>query len=385
MLHFVLWLSNNNIIVAKILSVLPVYACLFLGLFVLRKEFGYKAMIFWDILVCSFPYMFRYSVTVRMYSWAVFWTFLAALASWYIVKENSARSWISFTITAIAAAYTHYYAFATAVYLYAILFAVCILKKSSVLWRKFIVSALIAIIAYLPWLFHFLSQTSKVMSVGFWAKETDILVILQQTFNSKYSISWILWLIVLVIFVGIGIYENVRKSGLSSENIWHIGILLAFPIIFCAVYVFSVVCTPIIVARYLLIPLILMILGIAVESVHLNRIFYALLTAFFVFSGIMEYNYQLNLIKQSSYNENIDLIEQGATVCTSNWNAKNILNGIRPDLNVIYCAGQSIEAIEEDAFYIADTYLSDNLQEKSELIGNFIFITDSFAVYYYVE
>lgn len=384
-LYFVSKLSNGNIIAAKLLSVLPVFILLFLGFFILRKEFGYRAMIVWDALVCFFPYMFRYSVTVRMYSWAIFWVALAALSSWYIVKSNSIRSWIFFTITAIAAAYTHYYAFATAAFMYIILFAVCLVKKDAVQWRKFIVSAVVAIVAYLPWLFHFLSQTSKVVSAGFWAKETDILVILQQTFNSKYSISWVLWLITFVILIGIGLYRNIRKNGVSAEGIWHIGMLLAFPIIFGAVYVFSLVCTPIIVTRYLLIPLILLILGIAIETTYINKLFYGVLLAFFLFSGVVEYNYQLNLIEESTHNENIDLVEYGAVVCTSSWNTKNILNGIRPDLDVIYCAGQSTEAIEESAFYIADTYLSDSLQENAELIGNFTFITDKFAVYYYEE
>ena len=172
-LHIVYLLFGNNILAFRLCSVVGLALLGIVGYTHIRKEFGEKVGMLFSTLVFFLPTMLMYATEIRMYTWAMLFVTLMCIYAWRLYKgQTQWKNWALFAITALAAAYTHYYGLVTAgvvnVMLAIYLFVQCMQKKQFLKDMKcFILTGIAEIAAYAPWIVCLALQLSQV-SKGFW-------------------------------------------------------------------------------------------------------------------------------------------------------------------------------------------------------------------------
>lgn len=230
-LHIAYLLFGSNIYIYRILSMIPIAILGILGYTHIKKDFGNKVGLLFSFFVFFLPINSIYSGEIRMYTWAMLLVSLMAIYAYRIYKNSLQlqehltekekiinpqafyKNWILFAIFSLTASYTHYYGLATAGIINLILFIYLIVNqiklhksenkyikegkeelqearkeksKLNILNLKcFIVSAIIQIALYLPWLIYLLIQFQTV-SRGFWIK-TPSLELLLQIFTFQFT------------------------------------------------------------------------------------------------------------------------------------------------------------------------------------------------------
>ena len=211
---------------------------------------GREAYNIWLMFLVGMANMLYYGIEIRMYSWGMFFvleTFLFGYALIYD-KDHEKKNWIGFTVFAALSSYTHYYACLAAVIIYFIVLAYCI--KEDGFWKKWIISALICIVCYIPWLIVFLNQFGEVRG-EYWIPEitfASIVEIYQFYFEPRMETLHINLVVGLILLVGVmalwmigGIRKSFVKNGVSI-----------FLISMVVTVLISVMVKPILVPRYLM-------------------------------------------------------------------------------------------------------------------------------------
>ncbi|MCH5257284.1 MAG: hypothetical protein J1D87_08310 [Lachnospiraceae bacterium] len=193
----------DNIVIVKIVSVLPYFLLLFYAVTFLRKRFGIFVSGVFMFCILTMPQLSAYTVEMRMYGWALFFvtaTFFYAYAivcpditdvnidshkdgvkHWSIgnsgiwthrVKSYSAKNYVAIVLYGLAAAYTQYFACIAVimVYLYLLISSIMQYKAKASINNSSGIKALkcwgicvvISIIGYLPWLFVLMAQISAI-------------------------------------------------------------------------------------------------------------------------------------------------------------------------------------------------------------------------------
>jgi uncharacterized membrane protein len=103
------------------------------------------------------PCAVTYNVEERMYSWAMFFVTLCFYEGYKIISAESTKHWILFTITGLAAAYSHYFAFTAVILVYLCIFVILIHRNKKNIW-KCLCCTTISILGYVPWLLIFIKS-----------------------------------------------------------------------------------------------------------------------------------------------------------------------------------------------------------------------------------
>lgn len=286
MLRLVSGMTGGSLIAMKLLSVAAHMAILMCGLFFVQKQFGLRAMLFFDIFVTVMPGMFTYSVEIRMYEWAMCFVALCGISAYFVMKRGQRRDFRWLCITALLCAYTHYYSLVCAIFIYGILFLWVCFKRDKEMIRAYMFCALITIVGYMPWVPVFLQQTQGVKE-DFWITGKGIYYYLSQMFDSKVPYS--LYVNMLLILGAVVLLMWKRKEMKKDTFFWSLGCTLALPAIFMAVYLFSVFLSPIIVVRYLLIIMMLLALGMSVVCKYIPKPLFCVIMLFYVVCGVVLY------------------------------------------------------------------------------------------------
>lgn len=168
-------ISNNNIIVARLFSCLPLVILSTLGYTHIRKDFGRKVGFLFSFLALFSPACIHYAGELRMYSYAMLFVTIMCIYCYRIIKyEYSIKNWIILSIFSLACAYTHYYGLIIAFIINAGILVYFIIKQVKTKNYKkelisFTIGAICQVVLYMPWLGALLGQT-KVVSEGYWIK-----------------------------------------------------------------------------------------------------------------------------------------------------------------------------------------------------------------------
>lgn len=302
-LHIAYLLFGSNIYIYRIISMIPIAILGILGYTHIRKDFGEKIGLLFSFFVFFLPIISVYSGEIRMYTWAMLFVSLMAIYAYRIYKNNLQskeevtereikkvqnnqqeketkkiakpkgfyKNWILFAIFSLAASYTHYYGLATAGIINLVLlihFIIKIIKahkknekdKINILNLKcFIVSAVIQIALYLPWLLYLLIQFQTV-SKGFWIENPSIELWLQififqftgnlDTIFLKQELAFIFSIILFAYAIGTMIYAIVKQKDNNSNKpgLLAIGI---YAVVTICIFIISLK-VPILYARYFL-------------------------------------------------------------------------------------------------------------------------------------
>lgn len=175
LLHIINLIFGNQIVLYRLLSVLAICVLGILGLTHIRKDFGPKVGLLFSFFVYFLPVNLVYAGEIRMYSLAMLFVTLIAIYAYRIYKngnEKQIKNWVLFGIFSLASCYTHYYALVAAGLVNIALFIYFVrqsVKEKKVTYnlKAFLITAVIQIIGFLPWLICMLIKISN-MTGGFW-------------------------------------------------------------------------------------------------------------------------------------------------------------------------------------------------------------------------
>lgn len=277
MIKIIMMITNGSIICVRLLSSVPLVLMGILGYTHIRKDFGEKTGILFTFFSFFFPPFLVYACEIRMYTWAMLFVTIMIIYAYRILKGSGKinKDWIIFSIFSLASAYTHYYALAIAFVVNLGLFIYFIRKsiknrskKGSFYIENFkrsLISAILQIIGYMPWLVVLMGQVSSTDS--FWIGAPDFFDILEFQFTGNlgdlhYVPSYISWPFT-IIFVAYIIYMfkknwNKEKTKPAKLALWlYIAVVIFVGII-------SIIKVPILFARYFFTMLGLVILMISI-------------------------------------------------------------------------------------------------------------------------
>ena len=151
-------LTNHNIFLARLFSLIALMIILLIGATFVKKNFGQKSMLFYLAIIYLNPFMLQKSTEIRMYCWATAFTLLSGVFCYKLLNESNRKNWIYFTFFSLLAAYTHYYAVLTMVFLYLGLLFYYLGTHSWKAVKNWIICSLVTIMAYLPFLIIAIAQ-----------------------------------------------------------------------------------------------------------------------------------------------------------------------------------------------------------------------------------
>ena len=102
-------LFGESLQVQKIVTLIPMSLTLALGAGKLRKQFGFLTGLFYIWIAGCIPCTMEFAVQVRMYSMALLAVTCCGIYAWECWKEGKKSQWAGLALSALAAAYLHYF------------------------------------------------------------------------------------------------------------------------------------------------------------------------------------------------------------------------------------------------------------------------------------
>lgn len=159
---------NGTIVAYRIFSAVCISLLGILGFTHIRKDFGERVGAFFSFFSYFLPVICIYAAEVRMYSLAILLVTILAIYAYRLFKdENSIKNWFIFGITSLACIYVHYYGLMAAGIINCVLLFWFVKEKKTKSIIKLLVSGVIQLAAYIPWIMYFMKQLKNV-SGGFW-------------------------------------------------------------------------------------------------------------------------------------------------------------------------------------------------------------------------
>lgn len=148
-------------VVGKIVSLIPIYLIGILSITKVRKNFGLLTAGLFFLCIASMPQLMLYGVEIRMYSWGLFFVTATFIYSYDIIKNPNLKTWIILTALTICSAYTHYFSAVASFGIYIVLL-VYLIRNDKGQIKYWLLSGIIAVLAFLPWAFVVLGQISNI-------------------------------------------------------------------------------------------------------------------------------------------------------------------------------------------------------------------------------
>ena len=257
---------NGTIIAYRVFSAVCISLLGILGFTHIRKDFGEKVGAFFSFFAYFLPVMCIYAAEVRMYSLAILLVTTLAIYAYRLFKnEDSIKNWLIFGITSLACIYVHYYGLMAAGIINCVLLFYFIKQKKTKAIVKILVSGVIQLAAYIPWIMYFMKQLKNV-SGGFWIgfefpKTLFQLLGTQFAGNLKEIIGFIFAIAMYAFIIFKVIRSKSSKNANSSEKgevegnkqdkFALISIGIYFSVILAAILITAVMKTSILYYRYL--------------------------------------------------------------------------------------------------------------------------------------
>ena len=159
---------TDYIVIGKIVSLIPMYLLWIFSLKKKKKLFGSLTAGIFALCISSMPQLMFFAVELRMYSWALLFVTISFVYFVYMIKNPNWKNFFLLTFFTICSAYTHYFAALASFSIY-LVFLIYIIKNKRELLKKWILSVIISILCYLPWLPVVWNQFTSVKS-DYWIK-----------------------------------------------------------------------------------------------------------------------------------------------------------------------------------------------------------------------
>lgn len=304
----------NMILVGKLVSLLPFYLIIILTATKVRKSFGWLTAGIFAICITSMPQLMHYGVELRMYSWGLFFITASFIYVYDIIsRESNWKQWVILTILTICSAYTHYYSAIASFILYFALLIYFILKNKKEL-KKWLISAIVSVISFLPWVVILLSQIQK--TDYYWIKPITLKTIVgyiwyvfspnNQMINANQIATWSVLGILLLISVVILVISYLRRSEKDIIGKYaFMGILITVFVPLIGIII-SVITHPFFHPRYMIPVLGCLWLGVSIllgKNYNKKEIFIPVLVIILLVGAVGTINFE----KIQTQDENTDI------------------------------------------------------------------------------
>lgn len=302
---------TNTILIGKILSLIPIYLLILLGVTKVKKNFGWLAAGIFVFCMISMPLLPKFAVELRMYSWGLFFATAALIYVIDILKESNYKKWIVLTVLAICASYTHYFSALTVILLYLFLL-IHLAYNNRDLIKYWLVSVVVAIIAYIPWIQAMFSQIHQGQN-GYWVQPLtlhsiiDLRLFFSPVYGGEPKILSIIFLIAVIILF---IYSLLKLRNKKKTRSGVMAILIFIGVILIS-WIFSLTVFPIYTERFVVPSLGCLWLGVSILltcTYDKNKKIFGVVLAILLIIGCISFVYQVDS-EYNKYNETLELNE----------------------------------------------------------------------------
>jgi len=248
---------GESILVCRLFSVVAGIIMAILGYTHIRKDFGAKTGFFYSFLTLFLPFMAMYGQEIRMYTWTMLFVTLSGIYAYRIIKNYKIKNWILFAIFSLAAAHSHYYGLVAVAIINLMIILYIAFSKKQIEKKKYIVTylitALVQILGYLPWLFVFIKQATAV-SKGYWIPLNlgdTVFAPLGVQFNGRLSV--IITVIFTVIMYSYLIYQIICFKKQNKPIALLAGCLIVHFTLYISMVAVTLLIKPIMYFRYMLV------------------------------------------------------------------------------------------------------------------------------------
>ena len=140
----------NNLILLKVLSIIPYALIILVSLTKIREDYGWLTAGLFVFCIGLMSDFFVEFLTIRMYSWGLFFVLMSFIYYKEVITHWDKKSWALLTLFTLLSAYTQYF-FAITCGLIYLLILVEILRENKDKLKQFGTSVLALIILYAPW------------------------------------------------------------------------------------------------------------------------------------------------------------------------------------------------------------------------------------------
>ncbi len=213
------------------------------GLTLVRRLFGLRALVISTPLVVLAPFLLRYAFEIRMYALAS----LIGVAATYVLvravqaKEKRAWWWVTYSVLVAAGIYTLYYmAFIWAAHVAWLLYLYFTQKPkpATPLWRQPWVLALVgAVVLYIPWIPSLIDQYIRPALSGIsqrvsWEQLTDIFSFMF-IHRPHWALSTLEYIVVFLLIAGFVyvVARGLRRAGTERPYLVLLLMYFAIPIL----------------------------------------------------------------------------------------------------------------------------------------------------------
>ncbi len=196
-------------------SLVPFYLGILLAVTLVRKRLGKIPAAFFVILSGLAATSLEYNLEIRMYSLA-FFCIAACYYCAYRIFCGGRAAWFAIVFWALAAAYSHYYGLVTAGILLFITYAAASIKYRGKTWIKGLVSLILFLAGYAPWMGTLFVQAKNVTN-SWWVTETmglrDCLKVVMGGAGMARIVFPLVLLLILVLFLSESSFFKVKTKG----------------------------------------------------------------------------------------------------------------------------------------------------------------------------
>lgn len=241
----------NTVLLSRIVSMMPFVLFMLINGTLIKESFGSKVALMFAFMITFMPKFMLYNITIRMYSLGWLSVTLTYLMYYRIVFEKRDR-YLVFSLCALAAMYTHYFAAVSVAVLLMHMFVLLCWERRSIL--RLCTSMFGMLVCYVPWFFIALQQMGRVFE-DYWIPPLSIrtflgaasFVVCPPINNDYYDGLICLAVAVLYLYSWIRLWnKNKRLLFFSVTGFNMVAITALFGIVISFIY------RPIFIARYLM-------------------------------------------------------------------------------------------------------------------------------------
>jgi uncharacterized membrane protein len=255
MLRFFSLIFGSGEISLRVFSLLGTVALAGLGPTAIKRLFSPFAGWIFSAAIFLAPGLVAYSQEARMYTWGAFFTTAMALYAFLAQREDKRRDMILFGVFLFCAMYTHLLGMVSSFFFNVIFLSVLLFKKNYIFLKKYLITAGIIAISFLPRLYYVIGQ-AKLVKEDFWigpVTKMKVLQSIQFVFGLKFDYDKFTGLITILVILSVLIsliYLKIKKDKNS-------GLLLTLLASYAAAFIFLIIysytVSPILEPRYTLI------------------------------------------------------------------------------------------------------------------------------------
>lgn len=251
LLRIVCLITGSSILAYRIFSAIPIILLGVIGYTHIRKDFGEKTGMLFSFLALFIPASTVYANQIRMYSWAALILTLFFIYSYRLYKgEHSFKNWLIFFGLSLCSIYIHYYGLMAAGITNVLLLFFFIKNKDIKSIRNIVISGIVQLVLYIPWLIYFVGQLEHV-SDGFWIElqlEDKLKILASQYLIGESLYPAVVLAVILLVYFIISLIRKRKEIDIKPVIF---AIIIYLLVIIGAIVVEKVLKTPILYHRYL--------------------------------------------------------------------------------------------------------------------------------------